>query len=124
VRILPQWDDIDAWRSNLPNSRQKALNNPRETYAAWLEHRREIGDPEAKRRPVRSDRQKLPSWLEQMVALEEQVVMLTNLLEQAERERAYFAEMAQAIAEKHNVDDDKMAEIRARVRAAHDGPDP
>ena len=113
-----QWDEIDSWRSGLPNSRQKALNNPRETYAAWLEHRRDIGDPEAKKRPADgSERRKLPSWLEQMVALEEQVAMLTEQRDRAEREREYFAKISYTIAEKHNVDDDRMAEIRAQVRA-------
>jgi hypothetical protein len=120
VRILPRWGEIDAWRSSLPNSRQKALNNPRETYAAWLDHRRELGDPEAKKRPAGSERHKPPSWLEQMVALEEQVVMVTEQRDQAERARGEFAKMFYAIAEEHNVDDDKMAEIRARVRAERD----
>ena len=35
VRMLPCWDEIDAWRSSLPNSRQQALNNPREVERAY-----------------------------------------------------------------------------------------
>ena len=35
VRMLPHWDRIDAWRSSLPNSRQQALNNPREVERAY-----------------------------------------------------------------------------------------
>jgi hypothetical protein len=48
VRLLPRWDEINAWRSSLSHSRQQALNNPREVWAAFLEHRRDLGDPEAK----------------------------------------------------------------------------
>ena len=35
VRLLPHWDQIDAWRSGLSNSRQQALNNPREVERAY-----------------------------------------------------------------------------------------
>ena len=35
VRLLACWDEIDAWRSSLPDSRQKALNNPREVERAY-----------------------------------------------------------------------------------------
>ena len=35
VRLLPHWDEIDGWRSSLPNSRQQALNNPREVERAY-----------------------------------------------------------------------------------------
>ena len=30
VRLLPYWDEIDEWRYSLSDSRQHALNNPRE----------------------------------------------------------------------------------------------
>jgi exonuclease VII small subunit len=124
-RAQPIHSGAPASGQALDSPRQKALNNPRETYAAWLEHRRDIGDPEAKNRPApRSGRQKLPSLLEQVVALEEQIVMLEESLEEAERSRAYFAEMMQAIAKEAKLDDDAVAEIRAKVRAARAEPTP
>ena len=39
VRLLPRWDEIDAWRSSLPKSRQQALNNPREVERAYRARR-------------------------------------------------------------------------------------
>ena len=33
------WDDIDAWRSSLPESRQQVLNNPREVERVYREAR-------------------------------------------------------------------------------------
>jgi hypothetical protein len=76
VRLLSRWDELDAWRSSLPHSRQAALNNPRETWAAYLEHRRELGDPEAKGRPAVARRHRqYPSLLEQYEALAEQLEM-------------------------------------------------
>jgi hypothetical protein len=49
ARIPPQWDAIDAWRASLSSHRLQALNNPREVCAAYLEYRRDFGDPETKR---------------------------------------------------------------------------
>jgi hypothetical protein len=120
VRLLPHWDEIDAWRSSLPHSRQQALNNPRETWVAYLEHRRALGDPEAKDRPAARKHRQFPSLLEQMEALAEQLEMAEERAERAERESEYFAEMMQAIAKQARLDDDAVAEIRAKVRAAHE----
>jgi lipid II:glycine glycyltransferase (peptidoglycan interpeptide bridge formation enzyme) len=55
-----------------------------------------------------------------MEALAEQLQMAEERAERAERESAYFAEMMQALAEQLN-DDDAVAAIRAKVRAAHEG---
>jgi hypothetical protein len=55
-----------------------------------------------------------------MEALAEQVEMANERADRAERESAYFAEMMQALAEQLD-DDDAVAEIRAKVRAAHEG---
>jgi hypothetical protein len=46
--------------------------------------------------------------------------MANERAERAERESAYFAEMMQAIAKQAKLDDDAVAEIRAKVRAAHE----
>jgi hypothetical protein len=121
VRILPRWDEIDSWRSSLPRGRQQALNNPRETHAAWLYHRRELGDPEAKRRPSARAHRQFPSLLEQYQALAEQLVMAEERAERAERESTYFAEVMTEIAKQANLSEDDMAGIRAKVRAAHQG---
>jgi hypothetical protein len=119
VRILPRWDEIDAWRGSLSRNRQAALNNPREVHAAFLEHRREHGDPEARNRPTTRARRKFPSLLEQYEALAEQLEMAEERAERAERESAYFAAMMDAIAKQADLNESEVAEIRAKVRAAH-----
>jgi hypothetical protein len=121
VRLLSRWDEIDAWRASLPNNQQQALNNPREVWAAYLKHRRELGDPEAKDRPEIRKHRQFPSLLEQMQALAEQLEMANERAERAEREREYFASMMQEIAKSAKLDDDMVAQIRAKVRAAHEG---
>ena len=121
VRLLPHWDEIEAWRSGLPRSRQQALNNPRETWAAYLEHRRELGDPAARSRPAGRKHRQYPSLLEQYEALAEQLELANERAERAERESAYFAEMMQAVATRAKLDEDDIAQIRAKVRAAHEG---
>jgi hypothetical protein len=119
VRLLSRWDEIDAWRSSLSNARQQALNNPREVEREYHEHRKKLGAPSAKRRPVERARRQFPTWLEQMVALEEQLLMAEQRAERAEHEAEYFAAMLEAVQQKAKMDDDEVAEIRAKVRAAH-----
>jgi hypothetical protein len=92
-------------------------------WAAYLEHRRELGDPEAKSRPERRHHRKFPSLLEQMEALAEQLEMANERAERAERESEYFAAMMQAVAKRADLDDATVAEIRAKVRAAHEADD-
>jgi hypothetical protein len=120
VRLLPHWEEIDSWRSSLPHSRQQALNNPRETWAAYLEHRRKLGDPEVRPRPSARKHRQFPTLLEQMEALAEQLEMANERAERAERESEYFAAMMQAVAERAKLNEDDVAEIRAKVRAAHE----
>jgi hypothetical protein len=121
VRLLPRWDEIDEWRSSLPRNRQQALNNPREVWAAYVEHRRELGDPEAKPRPPTRKRKLVPSLLEQYEALLELVEAERERAERAERAEQYFAALAQEIATSAKIDDDALAAIRTKVRAAHEG---
>ena len=59
-----------------------------------------------------------------MEALAEQLEMANERAERAERESEYFAELMQAIAKRAKLDDDDVAEIRAKVRAAHEGERP
>jgi hypothetical protein len=120
VRMLSRWDEIDAWRSSLPRHRQQALNNPREVWAAYVEHRRELGDPEAKPRPPGRKHRQFPSLLEQMEALAEQLEMANERAERAERESEYFAAMLQEMQQRANIDDDAVADIRMKVRARHE----
>jgi hypothetical protein len=120
VRLLPRWDEIDDWRSSLPRNRQQALNNPREVWDAFVEHRRELGDPEARSRPLARVQRQFPSMLEQVTALMEQLEMANARAEQAERESAYFAALMQEVAKRAKMDDDALAEIRAKIRAAHE----
>ena len=87
--------------------------------AAYHEDRR--GDPRAKGRPVPSGRRRrqYPSALEQIEALEE-LQMTEEQIEQAESERESFAAMLYEVAKRHNISEDKIAEVRAQVRAAHE----
>lgn len=124
MRMLPKWEEIDAWRSSLTPDRQRALNNPREVEYQYNEHRRNIGDPDAKKSgPSSRHHRKLPNWLEQMMALAEQLLMAEERAQRAERESEYFAEMMDAIAAQAKMSDDAVAEIRAKVRAAHETDD-
>ena len=120
VRLLPHWDEIDAWRSSLPLSRQLVLNNPRDTWAAYVAYRRELGDPEAGRPEVCHQHRQFPSLLEQMEALAEQLEMASERVARAERESEHFAAMMRAVAECAELDEDDVAQIRARVRAARE----
>jgi hypothetical protein len=122
IRLLPYWDEIDAWRSTLTLQQRQRLNNPREVWDTYVEHRRKLGDPDvASRPPVRSKRRPGVTLLDQYVALQEQVELLTEQRDRAEREIAYFAAMAATIAKQAALSDDAIAAIRAKVRAAHEG---
>jgi hypothetical protein len=117
VRLLERWDEIDAWRGSLPHHQQQRLNNPRETWAAYLEHRKALGDPEAKIRPTPRKHRQFPTYPEQMQALIEQVELANERAERAERESEYFEAMTQAIAKQAKMGDKEVAQIRAKVRA-------
>jgi len=121
VRLLPRWDEIDDWRSSLPRTRQQALNNPREVWAAYVEHRRELGDHEAKPHPTTRKRRQYSTPLEQYEALLGLVAMSEERAEREKHQCEYFEALAQEVAKRAKMDDDTMAEIRAKVRAAHEG---
>jgi len=119
VRLLPYWDEIDAWRSSLKPHERQRLNNPREVWETYVEHRKKLGDPDvAGRPPVRSGKRKPGvTLLDQYMALEAQVELLTEQRDRAAREIEYFAAMAATIAKQARLSDDDMAEIRIKVRA-------
>jgi len=121
VRLLPRWDEIDDWRSSLPRTRQQALNNPREVWAAYVEHRSELGDHEAKPHPTTRKRRQYSTPLEQYEALLGLVAMSEERAEREKHQCEYFEALAQEVAKRAKMDDDTMAEIRAKVRAAHEG---
>jgi hypothetical protein len=120
VRLLPRWDEIDAWRSSLPLPKQAALNNPRETWAAYLDHRRKLGDPDAKPRPAERKHRQFPTLVEQYEAALEQLELARERLDRAEQQTNYFAELATAVALRAKLSDEVIEQIRARVRAAHE----
>jgi hypothetical protein len=82
-------DEIDAWRGSLPHHQQQRLNNPRETWAAYLEHRKALGDPEAKIRPTPRRHRQFPTLLDQLQALFEQLELANERVERAARERVF-----------------------------------
>jgi len=95
--------------------------------AIWLadthqysEHRRTIGDPDAKAAPAKRKHRQFPSWIEQMEALAEQLAMA---VERAERESAYFASMMDEVAKAAKMSDDDVSAICKRVRASHEAAD-
>jgi hypothetical protein len=85
-----------------------------------LEHRKAIGDPEAKPHPSARKHRQFPTLLEQMEALEEQLLFANERAEQAQRASEDFAAMVDEVAKAARMDDDAVAAIRAKVRAAHD----
>ena len=94
--------------------------HPREVEREYNEQRRTHGDPAAKGRPSEHTKRQYPSWLEQMQALEEQLIMAEERAERAEHEAGYFAAMMNAVAKAGKLDEFAVAEIRAKVRAAHE----
>ncbi|MDN3274754.1 hypothetical protein QWJ07_10895 [Frankia sp. RB7] len=123
VRLLPYWDEIDDWRSSLTPQQRQRLNNPREVWDTYIKHRRELGDPVASRPPMRRQKKSREgvTLLDQYVALEAQVELLTEQRDRAEREIEYFAAMAATIAKQAKLSDDEMAKIRTKVRAEAQG---
>ena len=118
VRMLPRWDEIDAWRNTCRPSRQSPhLNNPKDIWEAFLEHRKKLGDPEAKERVGGGYKRKLPTIMEQMEALEEALQAAHERAERAQREADYFADLMNMIAKRAHMSDDEIARIRAEVRA-------
>ena len=98
--------------------------------AIWLadthqysEHRRTIGDPDAKAAPAKRKHRQFPSWIEQMEALAEQLAMAVERAERAEREGAYFASMMDEVAKAAKMSDDDVSAICKRVRASHEAAD-
>ena len=59
----------------------------------------------------------VPSLLEQVTVLMEALEAAEERRDRAEQERDYFAEMMQEIASHAKFSDEKMADIRAKVRA-------
>ncbi len=119
VRLLPYWDEIDDWRSSLKPHERQRLNNPREVWDTYVEHRRKLGDPDvANRTPLRSGkRREAVTLLEQYTALQELVQTLEGQRDLAEHRAEYFAAMADIIAKKAKLSDDEISEIRAKLRA-------
>ena len=98
--------------------------------AIWLadthqysEHRRTIGDPDAKAAPAKRKHRQFPSWIEQMEALAEQLAMAVERAERAERESAYLASMMDEVAKAAKMSDDDVSAICKRVRASHEAAD-
>jgi hypothetical protein len=120
VRLLPYWDEIDEWRNGLSGSRQQALNNPREVWRTFCEERGDPSAPGARRRPAKRRHRQYPTLLEQAEALAEQLEMAEERAARAERETEYFAALFDAVTERAKLDEDDVAEIRAKVRAAHE----
>jgi hypothetical protein len=117
LRLLPYWDEIDAWRDTLTPQERQRLNNPREVWDTYLRHRRKLGDPVANRAPIRRKRREGVTLLEQYVALREQLEQAEERRDAAEKQAEYFASMMEAVRKQAKLTDDDMAKIRAKVRS-------
>ena len=123
LRLLPYWDEIDAWRSSLTPQQRQRLNNPREVWDTYVEHRRKLGDPDmgtVHRSAAQQASGQVDGAGRSIEALQGQVEALTEQRDRAEREIEYFAAMAETIAKQAKLSDDDMAEIRTKVRAEYD----
>ena len=122
LRMLPYWDEIDDWRSSLSHQQRQRLNNPREVWDAYVEHRRKLGDPDVEsRKPMaRSKRRERVTQLDQVVALEELVQTLHEQRDLADRRADYFAELAYTIAKQAKLSEGEISEIRDKIRAEHE----
>jgi hypothetical protein len=117
VRLLEIWEDVDAWRSDLTESRRRALNNPRDIEEEYHKDQKALGVPQAKGPRHGGKRRSLPSLLEQVTALEEACAAAEERRDRAEQESEYFAELAHEIATHAKMSDEEFADIRAKVRA-------
>jgi hypothetical protein len=116
VRMLSDWDEIDTWRAELPPHRQRALNNPREVWAAFTADQRTDRSAFKPRRTIEYRHRSFPSTLEQMHALEEARELAEERAEQAERDAEYYAAMFLEVAEAAGMSEADIDRIRIKVR--------
>ena len=121
VRMLDFWEDVEAWRATLSDSRRRALNGPTDI---WREYH---GDMTA--RPDGSvawtprtgaKKRAFPSMLEQVTTLMEALQAAEEQRDRAEQEADFFKEMMEETAARAKFSDEKMADIRAKVRASRE----
>ena len=89
-------------------------------WKAYIEERRALGDPTAKPRPATRTRRQFPSLLEQLGGARRAARDGEQRAAQAERESEYFKAMMDTVAARARLDEDAVAEIRVRVRAAYE----
>jgi hypothetical protein len=87
------------------------------SLAAYVEHRKALGDPEAKEPHVGRHHRQFPSLLEQVEALAAALEAAEERRDRAEQESAYFATLMNAIARRAHLSDSDLERIRAEVRA-------
>jgi hypothetical protein len=117
VRMLDFWEDVEAWRDSLTESRRRALNSPTDV---WREYHGDMtaqadGRPWTPRKG--GFKRKLPSLLEQMVALQQALDAAEDRRDRAEAEADFFSELADEIKARAKMTDAEVAAIRAEVRA-------
>jgi hypothetical protein len=113
VRMLPEWDDIDAWRASLPLSQQRNLNNPREVQDAY--DKRE-NKPAGKPRHGEKHRRKMTTPTAQYLAMCMHLELAEERLAQAERQTQFFAAMVDLLAKRGRLSEETMAEVRTLAR--------
>jgi hypothetical protein len=117
VRMLDFWEDVEAWRATLSESRRRALNSPTDV---WREYHGDMtapknGEPWIPRTGAK--KRAFPSMLEQMQALQEALDAAEERRDRAESEANFFTELADEVAKRAKMGEEEIAAIRAEVRA-------
>ena len=117
VRMLDFWEDVEAWRASLTESRRKALNSPTDV---WREYHGDMtarpGGPAWTPR-TGAKRRAFPSYLEQMEALQAALDAAEERRDAAEAEADFFSQLADEVAGRAKMSKEEIAAIRAEVRA-------
>ena len=117
VRMLDFWEDVEAWRATLSDSRRRALNGPTDI---WREYHGDMTAPkDGKPWIPRTGAKKraFPSLLEQMEALAAALQAAEEQRDRAEQEADFFKEMMEETATRAKMSEAEVAAIRAEVRA-------
>jgi hypothetical protein len=118
VRMLDFWEDVEAWRTSLSESRRRALNNPTDIWREYHGDMTARPDGSVAWTPRTGGKKRaFPSMLEQMEALAEALQAAEEQRDRAEQEADFFKEMMEETAIRAKFSANEVADIRAKVRA-------
>jgi hypothetical protein len=118
VRMLDFWEDVEAWRASLTESRRRALNSPTDVWREYHGDMTAAAETGVAWTPrTGAKKRAFPSMLEQMAALQEALDAAEERRDRAEAEANFFSELADEVANRAKMTDAQVAAIRAEVRA-------